>query len=332
MDPEWILRFCFRTRIRSRFSISALARGLRRHLLRKNMATFPVGSAVAGVRTGVGFSTLKYFRIKIKTFWNRSRAGVWKSDSGHLCCSDIPAKNHARLMTTGWKQIRCAWNFPGSSVARPKRWEGPTLLTSSEQQYLVWDTASRSTKRQDILELLGSHGLFAPPPGYAYVPKFDDFRKHRICFSYLDIYCTSSESESNNSCLGSDITTGLEWTNPQMPGRRWLRRRSDIRRSLVSFDKPFPLANSSCLRTPLWNGMHRPLIGRRQSSGTRARNMKRVKDRLICFGSTFPPTRVAAASNRDKKVLRFSIPQMMCRATASECAFFAPPNQFDDVD
>jgi len=42
---------------------------------------------VAGVGTGAGFSTLKnsLTRIRIQKFWNRS--GVWKSDSGHLCCT-----------------------------------------------------------------------------------------------------------------------------------------------------------------------------------------------------------------------------------------------------
>jgi len=39
---------------------------------------------VAGFRTGVGFSNLKKCRTWIQKFWNRSRVGVWKSDSGHL--------------------------------------------------------------------------------------------------------------------------------------------------------------------------------------------------------------------------------------------------------
>jgi len=39
-----------------------------------------------------------------------------------------------------------------SDVANPKIWEGPNILTSSEQQSLLWDTTSRSTKRQDMLE------------------------------------------------------------------------------------------------------------------------------------------------------------------------------------
>jgi len=32
---------------------------------------------------------------------------------------------------------------------------GQIFLTLSEQKYLVWDTASRSTKRQDMLEIWG---------------------------------------------------------------------------------------------------------------------------------------------------------------------------------
>jgi len=38
-----------------------------------------------------------------------------------------------------------------SSVA--KIWEGLNILTLSEQQYLVWDTASQRTKQQDKLEI-----------------------------------------------------------------------------------------------------------------------------------------------------------------------------------
>jgi len=34
-----------------------------------------------------------------------------------------------------------------------KIWEGLNILTSSEQQYLAWDTASQRTKQQDELEI-----------------------------------------------------------------------------------------------------------------------------------------------------------------------------------
>jgi len=51
-------------------------------------------------------------------------------------------------------------------VASPKLCEGPNILNLGEQPYLIWDTASRSTK-QHMLDVLGVHGPFAPP-GYAY--------------------------------------------------------------------------------------------------------------------------------------------------------------------
>jgi len=38
----------------------------------------------ATVWTGVGFSNLKNCWTRIQKFWNRSRVGVWKSDSSHL--------------------------------------------------------------------------------------------------------------------------------------------------------------------------------------------------------------------------------------------------------
>jgi len=53
-----------------------------------------------------------------------------------------------------------------SSVSSPKILEGSNILTLRKQQYFVWDTASQSTKRQDLLELWGAMALF-PPPGYA---------------------------------------------------------------------------------------------------------------------------------------------------------------------
>ena len=40
-----------------------------------------------------------------------------------------------------------------SGVVGPKLWDGPTISALSEQQYLVWDIASRSTKWQDTSEI-----------------------------------------------------------------------------------------------------------------------------------------------------------------------------------
>jgi len=60
--------------------------------------------------------------------------------------------------------------FVNSSVASPKFWE-PNILSLSEQQYLVWDTVSRSTRQQHVLdlgEIWESHDPFGPP-GCAYV-------------------------------------------------------------------------------------------------------------------------------------------------------------------
>jgi len=51
----------------------------------------------------------------------------------------------------------------GSGVASPKYLGEPNLLTISEQQYFVWDTASQSTKLQCMLNICGDH----TPSGYA---------------------------------------------------------------------------------------------------------------------------------------------------------------------
>jgi len=47
-----------------------------------------------------------------------------------------------------------------SGVASPKFVWGANLLTFSEQHYFVWDTASQSTKWQDMLEIWG--GQWSP--------------------------------------------------------------------------------------------------------------------------------------------------------------------------
>jgi len=38
-----------------------------------------------------------------------------------------------------------------SSVVSPKFWETPNIFVLSEQQYFLWDGASLSTKRQEML-------------------------------------------------------------------------------------------------------------------------------------------------------------------------------------
>jgi len=47
---------------------------------------------------------------------------------------------------------------------------GLSTTALNEQQYLVWDIAYRSTKRQDTLEIWRLWP-FWPHPGYAYVAK-----------------------------------------------------------------------------------------------------------------------------------------------------------------
>ena len=58
-----------------------------------------------------------------------------------------------------------------SSVTSPKF--RSNILTLSEQQYFVWDTASISTKRQDVLDIWGAWAIC--PPGYAYA--YDPWHK-----------------------------------------------------------------------------------------------------------------------------------------------------------
>jgi len=49
-----------------------------------------------------------------------------------------------------------------SGVASPRFFGGTNMLTSSEQQYFVWDTACQSTKRQDMQKKFGGYGPLAP--------------------------------------------------------------------------------------------------------------------------------------------------------------------------
>jgi len=43
---------------------------------------------------------------------------------------------------------------------------GQNILTLSEQQRFVWDTASQSTKRQNMIKIWGTWSPW--PPGYVY--------------------------------------------------------------------------------------------------------------------------------------------------------------------
>ena len=52
------------------------------------------------------------------------------------------------------------------------------LLTLSEQQYYVWNTASRSTKQQEMQEILGVSMAPLYPPGV------------RLCSEALDVWVT----------------------------------------------------------------------------------------------------------------------------------------------
>ena len=47
-----------------------------------------------------------------------------------------------------------AGRYWGSNVARPNFWEEPNILTSREQQYFVWNTASQRKERQDTVKIL----------------------------------------------------------------------------------------------------------------------------------------------------------------------------------
>jgi len=49
-----------------------------------------------------------------------------------------------------------------NGVVSPKFCEGPNILTLSEHQCLVWDTASRSKKTTIYGESLGGYGFFPP--------------------------------------------------------------------------------------------------------------------------------------------------------------------------
>jgi len=86
-----------------------------------------------------------------------------------LCASpSLSLKPHRRVCSLA---LRCSSVLTGlsvaptvSDVARPRFFEGARIFTLSEQQYFVWDTASQSAKRHDMLAILGGMA----PPGCAY--------------------------------------------------------------------------------------------------------------------------------------------------------------------
>jgi len=53
-------------------------------------------------------------------------------------------------------------NVVASGAASPRCWGAPNALTLSEQQYFVWFNAAQSTKRQEILEILGGVSRLGP--------------------------------------------------------------------------------------------------------------------------------------------------------------------------
>jgi len=75
-------------------------------------------------------------------------------------------------------------------------------LTLSEQQHLIWDTASRSTKRLDMLENFGGTWLLSPL-GYAYAPDPDatisPFSAYNASYnSVREVFPQLSETHSGN--------------------------------------------------------------------------------------------------------------------------------------
>jgi len=68
------------------------------------------------------------------------------------------------LVSWGKGQAVHAHNaFGTSSEASSKIFGGPNIFTLSEKQLFVWDTASQSTKRQDMLEIREGPWPFGPP-------------------------------------------------------------------------------------------------------------------------------------------------------------------------
>jgi len=80
----------------------------------------------------------------------------------HACATQVLSK--FLWKDADWEgQLLANYWFNGTSgVTSPKFWEGPSILTVSEQNYFVWYTGSQSTKRQDMQEILGAWLPFCP--------------------------------------------------------------------------------------------------------------------------------------------------------------------------
>ena len=74
----------------------------------------------------------------------------WKSVTEGLSRSDSPSWKRAKLL-----HIVAASNDEDSSVASQKFLGVSNASTFSEQQYFVWDVASQTAKKQDMLEIWG---------------------------------------------------------------------------------------------------------------------------------------------------------------------------------
>jgi len=94
--------------------------------------------------------------------------------------------------------------FTESSLASPKFWEGPNILTLCEQQYFVWVTASHSTKRQNMLELFCGLTFSLPlATGHAHVCRI--YRIPTLLLTSCEAFQITSVKTHNNAKKRCDI-------------------------------------------------------------------------------------------------------------------------------
>ena len=103
---------------------------------------------------------------------------------------------------SSWKRVCLI-----SGVACTKFLEGPNVLTSSEQQYFVWNTSSRSTTTPYARNLGGAIALFTHP-GYAYEQTMEDTQAESIIASMLEA-----------ATLTSSVASPNIWEEPKKLGR-----------------------------------------------------------------------------------------------------------------
>jgi len=157
----------------------------------------------------------------------------------------------------GWMILAKSINQSSNGVASPKflpqNFWGPNRLTISEQQHFVWDTASLSTKWQDMLEI--QWGMAPLVPRIMQVVRFHRIQvPHQknippLLYLALRAYFIASYFKKLGICRQNNQLLYGQWVASLQLNKCVMQ----VQSSRTGFPKPFHQRNTrSCYLLP-WN-------------------------------------------------------------------------------